>query len=115
MLPCNLNPKAHSVGRKSAVMVCGDAACGLAFINVRYKDPKQMREVMMNEDVFNTSIRKFLKRLGVTAQREIEKTVRQGMAEGKLKGNERFPAEATVTLSGIGLSLEIKGEIDLDE
>ena len=52
----------------------------------------------MNEDVFNTSIRKFLKRLGVTAQREIEKAVRQGVAEGKLKGNERFPAEATVTL-----------------
>jgi hypothetical protein len=34
-------------------------------------------EVMMNEDVFNTSIRKFLKRLGVTAQREIEKVVRR--------------------------------------
>ena len=72
-------------------------------------------EATMNEDVFNTSIRKFLKRLGVTAQREIEKAVRQGLAEGKLKGNERFPAEATVTLGGIGLSLEIKGEIDLDE
>jgi hypothetical protein len=72
-------------------------------------------EVMMNEDVFNTSIRKFLKRLGVTAQREMEKAVRQGLAEGKLKGNERFPAEATVTLGGIGLSLEIKGEIELDE
>jgi hypothetical protein len=60
-------------------------------------------------------LRKFLKRLGVTAQREIEKAVRQGLAEGKLKGNERLPAEATVTLGGIGLSLEIKGEIDLDE
>jgi hypothetical protein len=72
-------------------------------------------EVMMNEDVFNTSIRKFLKRLGVTAQREIEKVVRQGLAEGKLKGNERLPAEATVTLGEIGLSLEIKGEIELDE
>ena len=72
-------------------------------------------EAMMNEDVFNTSIRKFLKRLGVTAQREIEKAVRQGLAEGKLKGHERLPAEATVTLGWIGLSLEIKGEIDLDE
>jgi hypothetical protein len=72
-------------------------------------------EVKMNEDVFNTSIRKFLKRLGVTAQREIEKAVRQGLAEGKLKGNERLPAEATVTLGRIGLSLEIKGEIELIE
>ena len=71
-------------------------------------------EVMMNEDVFNTSIRKFLKRLGVTAQREIEKVVRQGLAEGKLKGNERLPAEATVTLGEIGLSLEIKDEIELE-
>jgi hypothetical protein len=72
-------------------------------------------EAMMNEDVFNASIRKFLKRLGVTAQREIEKVVRQALAEGKLKGNEKFPAEATVTLGEIGLSLEIKGEIELDE
>ena len=44
----------------------------------------------MNEDVFNTSIRKFLKTLGVTAQREIEKAVRQALAEGKLKGNEKI-------------------------
>jgi hypothetical protein len=43
------------------------------------------------------------------------RAVRQGLAEGKLKGNERLPAEATVTLAGIDLSLEIKGEIDLDE
>jgi hypothetical protein len=68
----------------------------------------------MNEDVFNTSIRKFLKTLGVTAQREIEKAVRQALAEGKLKGNEKFPAQATVTLAGIGFSHEIKGEIEFE-
>jgi len=68
----------------------------------------------MNEDVFNGSIRKFLKTLGVSAQREIEKAVRQGLAEGKLKGNEKFPAKATVTLGGIGFSHEITGEIELE-
>ena len=68
----------------------------------------------MNEDVFNSSIRKFLKKVGVTAQREIEKAVRQALAEGKLKSNEKLPAEATVTLGGIGLSLEIKGDIELE-
>ena len=68
----------------------------------------------MNEDVFNASIRKFLKTLGVSAQREIEKTVRQSLAEGKLRGNEKFPAKATVTLSGLGLSHEISGEIELE-
>jgi hypothetical protein len=53
--------------------------------------------------------------VGCDPQREIEKAVRQGLAEGKLKGNEKLPAEATVTIGGIGLSLEIKGEINLDE
>jgi len=66
----------------------------------------------MNEDVFNGSIRKFLKTLGVSAQREIEKAVRQALAEGK--GNEKFPATGTITLGGIGLSHEIKGEIELE-
>jgi hypothetical protein len=68
-------------------------------------------EAIMNEDVFNGSIRKFLKTLGVSAQREIEN---QALAEGRLKGNERFPAKATVTLGGIGFSHEIKGEIELE-
>lgn len=68
----------------------------------------------MNEDIFNSSIRKFLKTLGVSAQREIEKAVRQALAEGRLKGNEKFPAKATVTLPGLGLAHEIEGEIALE-
>jgi Family of unknown function (DUF6494) len=68
----------------------------------------------MNEDVFNASIRKFLKTLRVSAQREIEKAVRQALADGKLKGNETFPARATVTIAGIDLVHEIKGEIELE-
>src|SRR5262249_19838684 len=67
-------------------------------------------EAIMNEDVFNGSIRKFLKTLGVSAQREIEKAVCQALAEGRIKGNEKFPARATVTLGGIGFSRENKGE-----
>jgi hypothetical protein len=72
------------------------------------------KEAIMNEDVFNASIRRFLKTLGVSAQREIEKAVRQALAEGKLKGNEKLPARALVTLGGLGLSHEIKGEIALE-
>jgi hypothetical protein len=68
----------------------------------------------MNEDVFNGSIRKFLKTLGVTAQREIEKAVRQALAEGKLKGTEKFPARATITLGGIGFTHAIEGDIELE-
>jgi hypothetical protein len=68
----------------------------------------------MNEDAFNASIRKFLKTLGVSAQREIEKAVRQALADGKLKGNEKLPAKATVTIGGVALAHEIKGEIELE-
>ena len=67
----------------------------------------------MNEDAFNASIRKFLKTLGVTAQREIEKAVRQALADGRLKGSEKLPATAVVTVAGVRLSWEVAGEIEL--
>jgi len=68
----------------------------------------------MNEDVFNGSIRKFLKSLGVSAQREIEKAVHQALADHKFKGNENIPAVATVTIGAIGLRHEIKATIELE-
>ena len=84
-------------------------------LNIGLVTANQNLEAMMNEEVFNVSIRKFLKTLGVSAQREIEKAVRQALAEGKLQGNERLPARAVVTLGGIGLSHEINGEIELEQ
>lgn len=68
----------------------------------------------MNEDAFNTSIRRFLKTLGVTAQREIEKAVREAVSSGRLKGGEALPAEAAITVNGIGLSFRIDGAIELE-
>jgi hypothetical protein len=67
----------------------------------------------MDEDAFNASIRKFLKTLGVTAQREIEKTVRQALAEHRLKGDEKLPAKATVSIGQLNFTLEIDGQIEL--
>ena len=58
----------------------------------------------MNEDAFNTSIRKFLKQLGVTAQREIEKAVRAALADGRLKGNEQLSATATVAIAALSFT-----------
>ena len=68
----------------------------------------------MNEDVFNTTIRKFLKKVGVTSQREIEKAVRDAVAQGRLKGNEALPAVMTLKIAQIGLSIEIDGAIELE-
>ena len=67
----------------------------------------------MDEDRFNMSIRKFLKIVGVTSQREIESAVRDAVKAGKLGGHETLQAKVTLTLSGVGLSHEIESEIEL--
>jgi len=68
----------------------------------------------MNEDVLNTSMRKFLKTVGVTSQREIEKAVRAAVEEGRLKGNEALGAKMVLTLDKTGLSHTIDGTIELE-
>ena len=68
----------------------------------------------MNEDVFNTSIRKFLKVVGVTSQREIEKAVREAIESGKLKGGETLPAVMTLNVGDVDLTFEVKGSIELE-
>jgi TATA-box binding protein (TBP) (component of TFIID and TFIIIB) len=67
----------------------------------------------MNEDAFNISIRKFLKKLGVTAQREIEMAVRNAVAAGQLKGDEKLSALAVITVDGLDLRYEVDGDIEL--
>jgi Family of unknown function (DUF6494) len=67
----------------------------------------------MNEDVFNTSLRSFLKKVGITSQREIEKAVREAIAGGRLKGHEKLAAKMTLTIGGIGLAHEVSEEIEL--
>jgi Family of unknown function (DUF6494) len=67
----------------------------------------------MNEEVFNTSLRKFLKKVGVTSQREIEKAVREALATGRIKGHEKLPAKVILTLGGVGLVHEVTDEIEL--
>ncbi len=68
----------------------------------------------MNEDVLNGSIRKFLKTVGVTSQREIEKAVRDAVTSGKIKGNETLPAKVTLTVGGVALNWTLDGEIELE-
>lgn len=68
----------------------------------------------MNEDALNMSVRKFLKQVGVTAQREIETTVREALSKGSLTGKETLPARATITLGRTNLNLIVDGEIKLE-
>jgi len=69
----------------------------------------------MNEDALNLSIRKFLKEFGVTAQREIERAVQRGLADGTLRGDERIPVRATLTLQGLVRDHHVDAEIVLKQ
>jgi hypothetical protein len=68
----------------------------------------------MNEDTLNLEIRKFLKRVGITSQREIEKAVRQRIEAGNLKGNERLPIKMILEVGELGLCHTLDGEIALE-
>jgi hypothetical protein len=67
----------------------------------------------MNEDVFNMSVRKFLKKVGVTSQREIEQAVRAAIDSGRLKGTETLDAEVILKVNGVELIERIDGKIEL--
>ena len=67
----------------------------------------------MDDDVLNMSLRKFLKKVGVTSQREIENAIKAALDEGRLKGDERLPASVRLQLPGAGLDVVIEGEAEL--
>ena len=67
----------------------------------------------MDEEVFNMAVRKFLKTLGVTAQREIELAVREQLERGDLRGDETLDATATVTVAGLPRDVVVTGKISL--
>lgn len=67
----------------------------------------------MDEEAFNMSVRKFLKKLGVTAQREIEIAVREQIDAGDLQGDETLEAQATVTVTGLSRDVVVSGAITL--
>jgi hypothetical protein len=61
----------------------------------------------MNEDKFNMAVRKFLKQVGVTSQRELERVAREGSGKGKLK------VKMVLTAAGTNLNHVVEDELDL--
>ncbi|HEY0524464.1 MAG TPA: DUF6494 family protein [Stellaceae bacterium] len=68
----------------------------------------------MNEDRLNMETRKFLKIVGVTSQREIEKAVRAAIESGRLKGGETLRATVLLTIPEIGLEHTVEETIALE-
>ena len=67
----------------------------------------------MNEERFNMDIRKFLKVVGVTSQREIEKRVRAALEKGTLSESVLLKPRITLTVPELGLEHVVEGEIGL--
>lgn len=67
----------------------------------------------MDQDAFNISIRKFLKMVGVSSQRDIEQAVAKAVAEGAITGTETLPAKMTLQIAGLKLDVQFDGEIRL--
>lgn len=67
----------------------------------------------MNEEVFNLSVRKFLKSFGLHGQHEIERAVANALARSAISGTETLPGKITLQIPGLKLNVEFKGEIAL--
>jgi hypothetical protein len=67
----------------------------------------------MNEDRFNMDIRKFLKVVGVTSQREIEMAVRRALADATLAHDALLKPRVILSIPELGLEHIVDGEIGL--
>ncbi len=68
----------------------------------------------MNEEAFNMSMRKFLKRVGIGSQRHIEEVVRSGLDEGSISAStSSINVEMKLRIEGVADELAFEGTIDL--
>ncbi len=72
-----------------------------------------MSATTFDEEKFNMEVRKFLKKVGVTSQRELERAVRDGLEKGRISGKESLKARMTLEIAELGLNFNIEGDIAL--
>ena len=71
--------------------------------------------ITMNEESLNMQIRKFLKKVGISSQREIESAVREAADSGKVNTGDKIPVTMTLTVESLGISLMIEDDIRIDD
>ena len=69
---------------------------------------------MLNEEVLNIEIRKFLKKVGITCQREIEKSVRNAVDNSNIETNQTLSATVVLEIPSVKLKYTIDGQIRLE-
>jgi hypothetical protein len=68
----------------------------------------------MNEEILNIQIRKFLKKVGVQSQREIEQAVRRSIENNSLAGLDKLEASVLLEVPEVGIKVSIESEIKLE-
>lgn len=67
----------------------------------------------MDEDEFNLSIRKFLKKVGITSQREIEKSIREALSAGTISADSLIDVSVKLSIGHQPQDIVIDGQIKL--
>ena len=68
----------------------------------------------MNEEVLNMQIRKFLKKVGIQSQREIEQAVRSSIENNTLAGIDKLVASVLLEVPEVGIKVSIESDIKLE-
>ncbi len=68
----------------------------------------------MNEEILNMQIRKFLKKVGVQSQHEIEQAVRHSIENNALAGLDKLVASVLLEVPEVGIKVSIESEIKLE-
>ena len=68
----------------------------------------------MDEELLNIQVRKFLKKVGIQSQREIEQAVKESIKKGTLTGKENLVATMLLEVPQIDLRVSIEGKIEIE-
>ena len=68
----------------------------------------------MDEEILNIQVRKFLKKVGIKSQREIEQAVRDHFKKGSISGTEELDAKIILEVPAVNLKVSINGKIEID-
>lgn len=68
----------------------------------------------MNDDTLNMEVRKYLKKVGITSQREIEHAVLKAVESGLLNGTETLEVQITLSVPALYIDHKINGQIALE-
>ena len=72
-----------------------------------------MDQIVQDDEKLNTEIRKFLKKVGITSQKEIERAIKQKLDNGELQGVDKLASKMVLQIPVLDLEYTIDSEIEL--